>query len=164
MKEITQLATKLGRCLQVLNAHVTIAESCTGGGITEAITRIPGSSAWFETSYITYSNREKTRQLGVSETLFTKGSAVNQEVVESMVRGAQKKSLSRFVVAVSGIAGPDGGLPDTPVGTVWLAFSVSNKVTTKLAYFTGNRNEVRRQTVMAALNGLLRRAAAEIDI
>ncbi|ONH55401.1 nicotinamide-nucleotide amidase [Pseudomonas cedrina] len=163
MKEITQLAADLGRRLQVLNAHVTTAESCTGGGIAEAITQIPGSSAWFEAGYVTYSNRQKTWQLNVPETLFSKVGAVSREVVEAMVRGAQKKSLARFAVAVSGIAGPDGGSPDKPVGTVWLAFGVGDEVTAELAHFPGNRDEVRRRTVKAALEGLLRRAAAEID-
>ncbi|MCS3512113.1 MULTISPECIES: CinA family protein [Pseudomonas] len=163
MKEITQLAADLGRRLQVLNAHVTTAESCTGGGIAEAITRIPGSSAWFEAGYVTYSNRQKTRQLNVPETLFAKVGAVSQEVVEAMVRGAQEKSLARFAVAVSGVAGPDGGSADKPVGTVWLAFGVGDEVTAELAHFPGNRDEVRRQTVKAALEGLLRRAAAEIE-
>lgn len=92
MKEITQLAAELGRRLQVLNAHVTTAESCTGGGIAEAITRIPGSSAWFEAGYVTYSNRQKTRQLNVPEMLFSKVGAVSREVVEAMVRGAQEKA------------------------------------------------------------------------
>lgn len=92
MKEITQLAAELGRRLQVLNAHVTTAESCTGGGIAEAITRIPGSSAWFEAGYVTYSNRQKTRQLDVPEALFGKVGAVSREVVEAMVRGAQEKA------------------------------------------------------------------------
>nr|WP_314562579.1 CinA family protein [uncultured Pseudomonas sp.] len=163
MKEITQLAADLGRRLQVLNAHVTTAESCTGGGIAEAITRIPGSSAWFEAGYVTYSNRQKTRQLNVPETLFPTVGAVSQEVVEAMVRGAQEKSLARFAVAVSGVAGPDGGSPGKPVGTVWLAFGVGEDVTAELEHFTGDRDEVRRQTVKAALEGLLRRAAAEIE-
>lgn len=92
MKEITQLAAELGRRLQVLNAHVTTAESCTGGGIAEAITRIPGSSAWFEAGYVTYSNRQKTRQLNVPEGLFPKVGAVSREVVEAMARGAQEKA------------------------------------------------------------------------
>ena len=163
MKEITQLAAELGRRLQVLNAHVTTAESCTGGGIAEAITRIPGSSAWFEAGYVTYSNRQKTRQLNVPEELFDTVGAVSREVVEAMVRGAQEKSLARFAVAVSGVAGPDGGSPDKPVGTVWLAFGVGDKVTAERQHFPGNRDEVRRQTVKAALEGLLRRAAVEIE-
>lgn len=163
MKEITQLAAELGRRLQVLNAHVTTAESCTGGGIAEAITRIPGSSAWFEAGYVTYSNRQKTLQLNVPQGLFPKVGAVSREVVEAMARGAQEKSLARFAVAVSGVAGPDGGSPDKPVGTVWLAWGVGEEVTAECQHFPGNRDEVRRQTVKAALEGLLRRAAAEIE-
>ncbi|MTD18817.1 nicotinamide-nucleotide amidohydrolase family protein [Pseudomonas sp. CCM 7891] len=163
MKEITQLAAELGRRLQVLNAHVTTAESCTGGGIAEAITRIPGSSAWFEAGYVTYSNRQKTQQLNVPEKLFPKVGAVSREVVEAMVKGAQEKSLARFAVAVSGVAGPDGGSPDKPVGTVWLAWGVGEEVIAQRQHFPGNRDEVRRQTVKAALEGLLRRAALEIE-
>lgn len=92
MKEITHLADLLGRRLQLLNAHVTAAESCTGGGISEAITRIPGSSAWFEAGYVTYSNRQKTQQLNVPAELFSTVGAVSREVVEAMVRGAQEKA------------------------------------------------------------------------
>ncbi|CAI8892607.1 NMN aminohydrolase [Pseudomonas sp. IT-347P] len=163
MKEITQLAADLGRRLQLLNAHVTTAESCTGGGIAEAITRIPGSSAWFEAGYVTYSNRQKTQQLNVPVELFESVGAVSREVVEAMVRGAQEKSLARFAVAVSGVAGPDGGSPSKPVGTVWLAWGVGETVTTEVQHFPGNRDEVRRQTVKAALEGLLRLAAREIE-
>ena len=163
MKEITQLAADLGRRLQLLNAHVTTAESCTAGGIAEAITRIPGSSAWFEAGYVTYSNRQKTQQLNVSAELFESVGAVSREVVEAMVRGAQEKSLARFAVAVSGVAGPDGGSPNKPVGTVWLAWGVGETVTTEVQHFPGNRDEVRRQTVKAALEGLLRLAAREIE-
>ncbi|SDY84406.1 CinA family protein [Pseudomonas sp. NFIX28] len=163
MNEITQLAAELGRRLQVLNAHVTTAESCTGGGIAEAITRIPGSSAWFEAGYVTYSNRQKSQQLGVPEALFTSVGAVSREVVEAMARGAQDKSRARFAVAVSGVAGPDGGSPQKPVGTVWLAWGVAETVTAECRHFPGNRDEVRRQTVKAALEGLLQHAAAEIS-
>jgi nicotinamide-nucleotide amidase len=163
VKEITQLAADLGRRLQLLNAHVTTAESCTGGGIAEAITRIPGSSAWFEAGYVTYSNRQKTQQLNVPGELFESVGAVSREVVEAMVRGAQDKSLARFAVAVSGIAGPDGGSPNKPVGTVWLSWGVGETVTSEVQHFPGNRDDVRRQTVKAALEGLLRLAAREIE-
>src|SRR3546814_14924678 len=105
-----------------LSLHDALPISCTGGGIAEAITRIPGSSAWFEAGYVTYSNRQKTQQLGVPAELFATVGAVSREVVEAMVRGAQQKSLARFAVAVSGVAGPDGGTPNKPVGTVWLAW------------------------------------------
>lgn len=163
MDDITELAAELGRRLQLLNAHVTTAESCTGGGIAEAITRIPGSSAWFEAGFVTYSNRQKTQQLNVPSELFETVGAVSREVVEAMARGAQHKSLARFAVAVSGVAGPDGGSPNKPVGTVWLAWGVGETVTSELRFFAGNRDEVRRQTVKAALEGLLQHAAVEIS-
>ena len=163
MDDITELAAELGRRLQLLNAHITTAESCTGGGIAEAITRIPGSSAWFEAGFVTYSNRQKTQQLGVPGELFEKVGAVSREVVEAMVRGAQRQSLARFAVAVSGVAGPDGGSPTKPVGTVWLAWGVGEAVFSEQRFFPGNRDEVRRQTVKAALDGLLQHAAGEIS-
>jgi len=163
MDDITELAAELGRRLQLLNAHVTTAESCTGGGIAEAITRIPGSSAWFEAGFVTYSNRQKTQQLNVPDELFEKVGAVSREVVEAMARGAQQKSLARFAVAVSGVAGPDGGSPSKPVGTVWLAWAVGEAVFSEQKFFPGNRDEVRRQTVKAALDGLLQHAAGEIS-
>ncbi|UQI32310.1 CinA family protein [Pseudomonas bijieensis] len=163
MDDITELAAELGRRLQLLNAHVTTAESCTGGGIAEAITRIPGSSAWFEAGFVTYSNRQKTQQLNVPSELFKTVGAVSREVVEAMAQGAQRKSLARFAVAVSGIAGPDGGSPNKPVGTVWLAWGVGEKVVSEQQFFAGNRDEVRRQTVKAALEGLLQHAAVEIS-
>jgi len=163
VKETTQLAAELGRRLQVLNAHVATAESCTGGGIAEAITRIPGSSAWFEAGYVTYSNRQKTQQLGVPAELFEQVGAVSREVVEAMVRGAQRHSHAHFAVAVSGVAGPDGGSPSKPVGTVWLAWGVGDAVYSEMQFLPGSRDEVRRQTVKAALEGLLRHAAGEIS-
>ncbi|WP_260956739.1 CinA family protein [Pseudomonas citri] len=162
MDDITELAAELGRRLQVLNAHVTTAESCTGGGIAEAITRIPGSSAWFEAGFVTYSNRQKTQQLNVPVELFQTVGAVSREVVEAMVQGARHNSQARFAVAVSGVAGPDGGSPNKPVGTVWLAWGIGDRVISEQRFFPGNRDEVRRQTVRAALEGLLQHAGAEI--
>ena len=163
MDPLSQLAAKLGRHLQTLNAHVTTAESCTGGGIAEAITRIAGSSAWFEAGFVTYSNQQKTRQLDVPQALFTQVGAVSREVVEAMVRGAQAHSDARFAVAVSGVAGPGGGSPEKPVGTVWLAWGVGDEVTAECRHFPGDRDEVRRQTVIAALEGLIRRTVREIE-
>ncbi|KMN24007.1 CinA family protein [Pseudomonas helleri] len=163
MDSLSQLAAELGRHLQTLNAHVTTAESCTGGGIAEAITRIAGSSAWFEAGFVTYSNQQKTRQLDVPQALFTQVGAVSREVVEAMVRGAQAHSDARFAVAVSGVAGPGGGSPEKPVGTVWLAWGVGDEVTAECRHFPGDRDEVRRQTVIAALEGLIRRTVREIE-
>lgn len=161
MDSITFLAETLGARLKNLSAQVSTAESCTGGGIAEAITRIAGSSAWFEAGYVTYSNTQKTAQLGVPVELFSRVGAVSQEVVEAMVAGAQRHSGARFAVAVSGIAGPDGGSAEKPVGTVWLAWGDGERCYSKRRLFAGDRNAVRQQTVEHALNGLLRLTAGE---
>lgn len=161
MDRISQLAEQLGAALLSQAAQVTTAESCTGGGIAEAITRIPGSSAWFEAGYVTYSNAQKTKQLAVCADFFASVGAVSREVVEAMVRGAQANSGARYAVAVSGVAGPGGGSVDKPVGTVWLAWGDGERLFSARKQFAGNRDDVRRQTVEAALAGLLRLLAEE---
>ena len=160
-QRLTTLATELGQQLLAANAQVSTAESCTGGGIAEAITRIPGSSAWFEAGYVTYSNGQKNKQLAVPEVLFATVGAVSREVVEAMVRGAQAQSGARYAVAVSGVAGPDGGSAQAPVGTVWLAWGDGEQLCSARRQFAGDRGEIRRQTVEAALQGLLRLVAQE---
>jgi nicotinamide-nucleotide amidase len=162
VNDITQLAVTLGHCLLEAGAQVSTAESCTGGGIAEAITRIPGSSAWFEAGYVTYSNRQKTQQLNVPQALFDRVGAVSREVVEAMARGAQANSAARFSVAVSGVAGPDGGSPDKPVGTVWICWGAADQLIAQRFQFAGDREAVRRQTVKAALEGLIQVARGEI--
>ena len=159
--ELTLLAARLGETLKSRGERVSTAESCTGGGIAEAITRIPGSSAWFEAGYITYSNQQKTEQLDVPAELFPQVGAVSREVVEAMVRGAQQRSGARFAVAVSGVAGPDGGSPEKPVGTVWLAWGDGAGIEAVRRQFRGDRLAVRRQAVADALLGLIRLAAGE---
>ncbi|MFV3387747.1 CinA family protein [Pseudomonas sp. NY15364] len=156
MDRISELAELLGEALKTQGAQVTTAESCTGGGIAEAITRIPGCSAWFEAGYVTYSNAQKSKQLAVPAELFCNVGAVSREVVEAMVRGAQANSGARYAVAVSGVAGPGGGSVEKPVGTVWLAWGDDERLFSVRKQFAGNRDEVRRQTVEAALAGLLR--------
>ena len=158
---LTELATRLGMQLSVLSAQVTTAESCTGGGIAEAITRVAGSSAWFEAGYVTYSNAQKTRQLGVPAELFETIGAVSREVVERMASGAQRASGARFAVAVSGIAGPGGGTPEKPVGTVWIAWADGERLFARRCLFDGDRQAVRGQTVETALLGLIRLVAGE---
>lgn len=161
MNVIDQLAAELGHALQRAGAQVTTAESCTGGGIAEAITRIAGSSAWFEVGFVTYSNKQKTRQLGVPEALFDQVGAVSGEVVEAMAQGAQRDSGARFSVAVSGVAGPGGGSPAKPVGTVWLAWADGAHLFNQCCLFSGDRQAVREQTVERALTGLIRLVAGE---
>lgn len=160
--DITQLAATLGQLLLASSAQLSTAESCTGGGIAEAVTRIPGSSSWFEAGYVTYSNRQKTRQLAVPPQLFDAVGAVSREVVEAMARGAQVNSSARFAVAVSGVAGPDGGSVDKPVGTVWICWAAAEQLIAQRFLFAGDRDAVRRQTVKAALEGLIQLARGEI--
>ncbi|AHL74712.1 damage-inducible protein CinA [Stutzerimonas stutzeri] len=161
MSSLTDLAARLGAALQAQSAQVTTAESCTGGGIAEAITRIAGSSAWFEAGFVTYSNAQKTRLLNVPAVLFTQVGAVSREVVEAMARGAQHVSGARYGVAVSGVAGPGGGSPEKPVGTVWLAWAAGEQVVARRFQFAGDRQAVREQSVEAALVGLSRLVAGE---
>jgi nicotinamide-nucleotide amidase len=161
---LTDLASQLGDALQRQGAQVTTAESCTGGGIAEAITRIAGSSAWFEAGFVTYSNEQKTRLLEVPYELFSQVGAVSCEVVEAMVRGARNASGAHYGVAVSGVAGPGGGSPEKPVGTVWLAWAAGEQVIAQRFQFDGDRQAVREQSVEVALVGLIRLAAGENPI
>ncbi|MCF8210207.1 MAG: CinA family protein [Rhodoferax sp.] len=131
------------------------AESCTGGLIAAACTDLAGSSAWFERGFVSYSNDSKTELLGVDRTLIARCGAVSQEVAEAMVRGALLHSHTQVAVAVTGIAGPDGGSPGKPVGTVWLAWATPQGVVTELLHFTGDRTAVRNATVQHALARLL---------
>lgn len=157
----TRFAMRLGETLHRQGEQVTTAESCTGGGIAEAITCVAGSSAWFEVGYVTYSNAQKIAQLQVPAALFETVGAVSREVVEAMVRGARRHSGARYGVAVSGIAGPGGGTPAKPVGTVWLAWADGDRVYARLCRFDGDRQAVRLRTVEAALEGLIRLTAGE---
>ncbi|MFH7564511.1 CinA family protein [Oceanimonas smirnovii] len=151
------LAQQLGEALQVKGIMMTTAESCTGGGIAAAITDIAGSSAWFDRGFVTYSNAAKHEMLGVDMALIERHGAVSREVAEAMVRGACAASGCGLGVAVTGVAGPGGGSPEKPVGTVWLAcYSVAqNKLDCRLLQLDGNRAAVRRQTVVNALEACL---------
>jgi nicotinamide-nucleotide amidase len=153
--QVSLLAARLGRALLTQKAQVTTAESCTGGGIAEAITRIPGSSAWFEAGFVTYSDRQKTHLLGVPEPLFARVGAVSQDVVEAMLRGAQAQTGARFAAAVSGVAGPAGGSDQKPVGTVWIAWAVGEQCRSQRFLFPGDREAIRRKAVEATLQGLI---------
>lgn len=155
MSIITELSRELGQLLLAAGEQVSTAESCTGGGIAEAITRIAGSSAWFEAGYVTYSNSQKTAMLQVAPELLASHGAVSLPVVTAMMRGAQQHSGARYAVAVSGIAGPDGGSPEKPVGTVCFAWGAGERLVTGQLVFSGDRQTVRRKTVEHALNGLL---------
>ncbi|MBU1214349.1 MAG: nicotinamide-nucleotide amidase [Gammaproteobacteria bacterium] len=152
------LAAQVGGALKAHGMMLATAESCTGGGIAQAVTSIAGSSAWFDRGFVTYTNLSKQQMLGVLEsTLITYG-AVSEAVVREMAEGVLRNSTAQVSLAVSGIAGPDGGTPDKPVGTVWFAWAFADGViTTAHHQFSGDRNEVRAQAVRVALQGVLER-------
>ena len=154
--EISQLLLQRG-------LKMASAESCTGGWIAQQATRFSGSSDWFECGFVTYSNEAKKNMLGVKRKAIAKHGAVSEEVVLQMVTGAIEKSAAQVAVAVSGVAGPTGGTPEKPVGTVWLAWGIQVSPGSALslgAYryvFQGSRHAIRKQSVEAAFGGLLDR-------
>jgi nicotinamide-nucleotide amidase len=158
--ELAPVLRQIGRTLQNHQAMLTCAESCTGGWITKLITDQPGSSKWFDRGFITYSNTAKQHMLDVPTSLLTQYGAVSQPVAEAMVTGAIKHSTAAFALAVTGIAGPDGGSLDKPVGTVWLAWAGPTGIQSCSEYFTGNRDQIRQATVRASLTGLAKRYLA----
>lgn len=149
------LAAEVGAKLKAAGLTLATAESCTGGWIAKAMTDVAGSSEWFDRGYVTYSNAAKLASLGVRQgTLDTQG-AVSEATVREMAAGAAEASGSRIAVAVSGIAGPDGGSPGKPVGTVWVAWRwAQGQVTARQFLFKGDREAIRRATVATALEGL----------
>lgn len=146
-----QLATELGQLLLRKNLSITTAESCTGGGISYAITAISGSSAYLDRSFITYSNKAKQQMLGVKSATLLQFGAVSEETVVEMARGAAVAAGSNVAIAVSGIAGPTGGSPQKPVGTVCFGFAVDGHVVSTTLVFTGDREQVRQQSIDFAL-------------
>lgn len=154
--ELAALARKVGEALIRAGLTVATAESCTGGWIAKALTDISGSSGWVLGGIVTYSNEAKTRLLGVPSASIEAEGAVSRAVVEAMAEGAAERTGARVCVAVSGIAGPDGGSADKPVGTVWFAWTHGGGVAAERANFPGDREAVRRRTVRHALEGILR--------
>ena len=155
-KALQSLAARLGQQLLSQKLKMATAESCSGGWIGKIITDIDGSSGWFEGGVISYSNHLKQQLLEVPEALLIEHGAVSQPVVEAMARGALSSMAVNLSVAVSGIAGPGGGTAGKPVGTVWLAWASSDgMLKSECCHFKGDREQVRRQTVAQALQGLL---------
>lgn len=153
-----ELATEVGQALARQQWMATTAESCTGGGVSTAITDIAGSSGWFDRAFVTYSNEAKQQMLGVqANTLVTYG-AVSEPVVREMAAGALANSAANISVAISGIAGPGGGSAEKPVGTVCFAWADdSGWMAVKTCHLPGDRQQVRQQAVEIALTGLLDR-------
>jgi nicotinamide-nucleotide amidase len=154
---IAALAESLGQVLKAKGLMLSTAESCTGGGIAEAVTRVSGSSAWFDCAFVTYSYEAKTTMLGVQRDTLVDCGAVSEKTAHEMVEGAIARSRAQVAIAVTGIAGPTGGLPDKPVGTVWFAWKVPKKpIISEVCHFSGDRVAVRSQTIVHALKELLK--------
>jgi nicotinamide-nucleotide amidase len=149
------LAKRVGEQLLAHKATLVTAESCTGGGLAYAITSIPGSSQWFNRAYVTYTNQAKMTMLGIASELLDQYGAVSKEVALQMAERALRLSSATWSIAVTGIAGPDGGTPDTPVGTVWIAWASQGGFKQATVYhFTKDRLAVREQAIDEALRRL----------
>ncbi len=154
------LPMRLAERLTQLKWTLATAESCTGGMIAAHCTDLSGSSSWFDRGFVTYSNAAKVEMLGVPSELIGMHGAVSEPVARAMALGAVYRSLAQVSVAVTGVAGPSGGSPDKPVGTVWLAWCVDGLVKTEIQHFEGDRNQIRQATVKYALQGLMNRLPA----
>jgi nicotinamide-nucleotide amidase len=154
--DIDQLAQLLGEKLVARSWTISCAESCTGGGIGYAITAISGSSTWFKQGLITYSNEAKQQLLGVTAQTLTRFGAVSAQTVQEMARGAAQSASAQVAIAISGIAGPDGGTPDKPVGTVWFGFFIDGQNHNITQLFNGNRQQVRLKAIEFALSKVIR--------
>jgi nicotinamide-nucleotide amidase len=153
---MNRLAAQVGAALKSHGMMLATAESCTGGGIASAVTEIAGSSAWFDRGFVTYSNQAKIDMLGVSPDTLARYGAVSEAIVREMVVGSLHHSQAQIALAVSGIAGPGGGTPEKPVGTVWFAWGIKDSVSVaRMHLLESSRAEIRTQAVHIALQGVL---------
>ncbi len=158
MSELEKLAERLGHLLLERGEWLAAAESCTGGWLAQSVTAIAGSSAWFDRGFVTYSNAAKMDMLGVPESTLDRHGAVSEAVARAMAQGALAHSRADWTVAITGIAGPGGGSPEKPIGTVCFAWASKNGgCEATLSLFSGDRATIREQAVRFALNGLIDR-------
>jgi nicotinamide-nucleotide amidase len=155
MQDILDLSTRVGRVLKEKNLLLATAESCTGGGVAEAITEIAGASEWFDCGFIVYSNASKIELLDVPAALIAQHGNVSEEIAEAMALGALANSESHVAMSTTGIAGPGGAVPGKPVGTVCFGWAMGHRTHTERLVFSGDRHAVRQQTIAHALQGLL---------
>lgn len=161
-QELGRLAARVGRELARAGLKLASAESCTGGWIGQAVTSVTGSSAWYDCGFITYSNEAKTEMLGVPAGVLAQHGAVSEATVRAMAEGALRNSRAQAAVAITGVAGPDGGTAEKPVGTVWFGWALKGGATRAERHrLDGDREAVRRQSVAIALQGLLDLAAGQ---
>jgi nicotinamide-nucleotide amidase len=150
-----QLVRELGTKLKREGAMLVTAESCTGGWVAQVVTSVAGSSDWFERGFVTYSNDSKHELLGVSHSTLKKHGAVSEETAREMAQGALARSKGALALAVTGVAGPGGGSPEKPVGMVCFAWVRGKDLRSETRRFSGDRESVRRQSVIRALEGCL---------
>ncbi|UCV18694.1 CinA family protein [Ferribacterium limneticum] len=163
MSELEKLAESLGRLLIERGEWLAAAESCTGGWLAQSVTAIAGSSTWFDRGFVTYSNAAKVDMLGVPESVLERHGAVSEAVARAMAQGVLAHSRADWSVAITGIAGPGGGSPDKPVGTVCFAWAGKDAgCEAQTCLFSGDRAAVREQSVRHALNGLIERVEATV--
>jgi nicotinamide-nucleotide amidase len=155
-QQLQELATEAGSALQARGLLLATAESCTGGGVAQAITDIAGSTGWFDCGFVSYSNASKTALLDVPAALIAQFGAVSEEVAAAMAEGALANSNAHVALSTTGIAGPGGAVPGKPVGTVCFAWARGGAVHTERLQFGGERQAVREQSIAHALQGLLR--------
>ena len=153
---IGKISRQLGKKLSTSHALLVTAESCTGGWVAQAVTSVAGSSNWFERGYVTYSNAAKRQELGVSKQTLLRYGAVSEQTARSMARGALRHSRGTIALAITGVAGPGGGTPGKPVGTVCFAWARGRRIRSETRRFRGGRSRVRRQSVIHSLRGVLR--------
>lgn len=167
---IEALAAELGRLLAANRMVLATAESCTAGGIAYAVTMVPGSSGWFDRGFVTYSNEAKLQQLGVGATYLRDFGAVSEPVARQMALGALTHSAAQIAVATTGIAGPEGGTPEKPVGTVCFGWAIRRDasaapwVQTATRRFEGDRAAVRTQAIIYALQETVALLARRRDV
>ena len=154
---VAALVAELARRLLARRMALATAESCTGGMIAAACTDLAGSSQWFERGFVSYSNASKAELLAVPAALIEADGAVSESVARAMALGALQHSQAQVSLAVTGVAGPTGGSPEKPVGTVWFAWMVDGQVSAEVCMFAGDRAAIREATVLHALNGMLAR-------
>jgi nicotinamide-nucleotide amidase len=156
MRDLYHIADSLGNLLRERNLMLCTAESCTGGGVAYALTNIPGSSQWFRCGWVTYCNLSKHELIDVPEKLLKDYGAVSEEVAKAMASGALAKAKAEVAIAITGIAGPGGGTPDKPVGTVWFAWAGKTNsghvtVNSGLLSLSGDRADIRQEAVIHAI-------------
>lgn len=154
-QDLTKLVTRLAALLLERGKKIATAESCTGGLIAKSMTDLAGSSDWFECGFVTYSNTAKTNMIGVPESVISEYGAVSEAVASAMAGGVLRNSVADCSIAVTGVAGPAGGSPGKPVGTVWIAVATEGQTFTQKYLFTGDRDAIRQATLIQSIQNML---------